>query len=528
MYRAAAGEWKAPIPFLLRPGAGLAMVAPPPPMTLADLIDLEVQLARDRDTDRAALVARDRALFAGQEVPRSPQALLRRWLDRLRASERGQPHPGRAVESALRALRAALVLLGLVLGWGAATALLRYTGGEPVNVWDFLLAFVGLQLLLFVLLLSSFFLPLAALGAPLRGPFRAAAGAVYPRIAARAMGWSGGRLAEWQALWHRLRSRRSLYHRVEPWVLLGLTQAFGVAFNVGALLGCLRLIVFSDIAFSWSTTVLQFDAGRFHAILHALAAPFAWLWPDADPSGALVEATRYSRLEGAYLLSGSRRAAHPEMVGGWWPFLLASLAFYGLLPRCLTLAIASLQQRRILARLPLDDAETARLLRRLDQPEVETGASPAEPARPRSPARLARAQTPTGERCAVVLWRDVPPGKELEAAVARQTRCTIAGVHAAGGRDYEEAAADWARLADGAGPVVLVAEGWEAPDKALLRLLSGLRRALGPRRLLLVLLAQVDGVDVRPSPVGEVRLWEEELARLEDPYLGVEPLRGAP
>jgi len=494
-------------------------------MTLADLIDLEVQLARDREADRTALQARDRALLANERGA-PPRALIQRWLDGLRALEPRQPHPGRAVEGALRALRAGLSLLGLVLGWGAATALLRYSGGEPVNVWDFLLAFVGVQIVLFVLLLASFFLPLLALGAPLWGLFRAAVGAVYPRLAARATGWTGGRLAEWQALWHRLRSRRSLYHRVEPWVLLGLTQSFGVAFNIGALLGCLRLIVFSDIAFSWSTTVLRFDAARFHGIVHALAAPFRWVWPDADPSQALVEATRYSRLEGAYVLSGSRRAAHPEMVGGWWPFLLASLAFYGFLPRCLTLLLASSCRRSLLARLPLDDAETSRLLRRLEQPEAQAGPSPGEAPRPPPPARVARAPAPAGARCLLVLWRDVPPGKELEAAVARQTRCSVSSVRAAGGRDYQDE--DWTRMADGAGPVVLVAEGWEAPDKALFRLLSSLRSALGPRRHLLVLLARMDGSTVRPSPEDEVRLWDEELARLEDPYLGVEPLRGEP
>ncbi|MGZ6123936.1 MAG: DUF2868 domain-containing protein [Myxococcales bacterium] len=452
-------------------------------MRLADLIDLEVQLARDRESDRAELSARDRALLAGdRSAARSRQELLHRWLEALRTAEPGQPHPGRAVEGALRGLRSALVLLGLVLGWGAATALLRYTGGEPVNVWDFLLAFVGLQLLLFALLLSSFFLPIAALGAPLFGLFRGLVAFAYPRLAARAMGWTRGRLAEWRTLWHRLRSRRSLYHQVEPWVLLGLTQAFGVAFNVGALLGCLRLIVFSDIAFSWSTTLVQFDAARFHAILHALAAPFGWLWPDADPSRALVEATRYSRLEGAYLLSGARRAAHPEMVGGWWPFLLSALAFYGLLPRCLTLAIASVRRKRLLARLPLDDAETIRLLQRLEEPEVETGRSGSDAPRPPSSATVARVEAPAGTRCIVILWRDVPAGKELEAAIARQTRWALSAVHSAGGRDYEEGAVDWTRLADGSDPLVLVAEGWEAPDKAVLRLVAELRRALGPRR----------------------------------------------
>ncbi len=203
-------------------------------MILADLIDLEAQLARDRGVDPRALVARDGGLRAEAELERSPRGkLLERWLEALRQAEPGQLRPGRAVAGVLRGIRAVLVIAGLALGWSAAAVVLRYTGQQPVNVWDFLLAFVGLQLVLFALLLSSFFLPVAALGAPLLGLFRGLVAAIYPRLAARALGKDGGRLAEWRGLWHRLRSRRSLYHRVEPWILLELTQAFGVAFNVG-------------------------------------------------------------------------------------------------------------------------------------------------------------------------------------------------------------------------------------------------------------------------------------------------------
>src|SRR2546422_7138393 len=380
----------------------------PAAMTLSDLIDLEAQLARDREADLAVLETRDRALLAGAPGA-SRRTLLERWLQSLRETEPGQLHPGRAVVGVLRGIRAALVVAGLVLGWTTAAALLRYTGDRPVNVWDFLLVFVGLQLLLLALLLASFLLPVASLGTPLLGLFRGLVAAVYPSLAARASGSTGARLETWRALWHRLRSRRSLYHHVEPWILLGLTQTFGVAFNVGAILGCLRLIVFSDIAFSWSTTLLQLDAPRFHGLVHALAAPFAWVWPDADPSRALVEATRYSRLEGSYVLSGAGRAAHPELVGGWWPFLLASLAFYGLLPRCLTLSIAALRRSRLLARLPLDDSEVMRVVRRLSEPRIETRSPKPELAAPQS-SQAAPAPLPpsAASGCTLVLWRDVP------------------------------------------------------------------------------------------------------------------------
>jgi len=502
-------------------------------VTLSELIDLEAQLGRDHGADPGALQARDRGLLSAASIS-TPAAsrgdILGRWLAALRSAEPGHLHPGGTVAGALRAVRAAVVLLGLALGWGAATAVLRYTGQEPVNVWDFLLVFVGLQILLFVLLLCSFFLPVAALGTPLLGLFRGLVAALYPRLAARGLlGNDGARLAEWRALWHRLRSRRSLYHDVEPWLLLGITQAFGVAFNLGALAGCLRLIVFSDIAFSWSTTLVELDAHRFHALVHALSAPFGWLWPDAAPSAALVEATRYSRLAGSYVLSGSGRAAHPELVGGWWPFLLCALITYGFLPRLATLVASQLRAARLLRCLPLDDAEISRVLRRLLEPRIETRSPTAEAAGSSAAARALAASLPVaGARCTLVLWRDVPRTAALEAAVARHARCPVAAVHSAGGRDYEEGGEEWARRVNGASGIVVLAEGWEAPDKAALRLLRDLRRQLGPRGPILVLLAQVTGGGIRPSLATEVTIWEQTLAALEDPYLAVEALRDSP
>ncbi len=498
-------------------------------MTLSDLIDLEAQLGRDSGADPAALQARDRGLLPAGAPTAGRSDILRRWLAALRSAEPDRLHPGATVAGALCVVRAAVVLVGLVLGWGAASALLRYTGQEPVNVWDFLLLFVGLQILLFVLLVGSFFLPVAALGTPLLGFFRGLVAAIYPRLAARGLlGKDGARVAEWRALWHRLRSRRSLYHEVEPWLLLGITQAFGVAFNLGALAGCLRLIAFSDIAFSWSTTLLQLDARRFQALVQALSAPFGWLWPDAVPSAALVEATRYSRLEGAYILSGGGRAAHPELVGGWWPFLIAALIAYGLLPRLATLIVSQVRTGRLLRRLPLDDAEVSRVLRRLVEPRVETGSLTVDRAVPSSAKALTANLPAAGARCALVLWRDVPRTPALEAAVARHTDWPVAAVHTAGGRDYEEGSEEWTRRVNGASGIVVLAEGWEAPDKAALRLLRDLRRQLGRGSPILVLLAQVGPGSIRPALASDVLIWEQTLAALEDPYLAVEALRESP
>jgi hypothetical protein len=501
-------------------------------MTLANLIDLEAQLSRDRDGDAGALAARDRALLAGAAAaPDRRGALLARWLDALRARDASALFPGRAVAGAVGATRAALAILGLAVGWGAGTAATRYGGGHPVNVWDFLLVFVGVQVLLLAVLLASFVLPLAAAGAPVAGLVRGAVGAIYPRIAARLAGGGVAARDEWRVLWHRLRSRRSLYRAVEPWLLLSLTQAFGVAFNVGALLAVLRLVVFTDVAFGWSTTLVELDAARFHALARAVALPWRALWPDAVPSEALVEATRYSRLDAAYAGAGAGRSAHPELVGGWWRFVVAALLAYGLVPRALLLAAARLRVARLLATLPHDDAEVSRVLARLAAPHVETRAPLPEAAGAPSPGGgpgAAGAAAP-GTPCALVLWRDLPGGAALEAAVSRALGRPVLRARSAGGLDHEELdAASWAAFGAGADPVVIAAEAFEPPDRAARRFLAALRGALGPRRLVVVLLLGAATGELRPPREGDVRVWRDGLAPLEDPWLAVEPFREAP
>jgi hypothetical protein len=97
-------------------------------------------------------------------------------------------------------------------------------------------------------------------------------------------------------------------------------------------------------------------------------------------------------------------------------------------------------------------------------------------------------------------------------------------VHAAGGRAHAEARADWAAAADGADPVVVVAEAFEPPDRGVRRLVQDLRAALGPRRTVLVLLVGDPPGSAAPRP-DDVRVWRDALEALEDPWVGVESLR---
>lgn len=119
------------------------------------------------------------------------------------------------------------------------------------------------------------------------------------------------------------RERLQLFLRVQCWwLLLGL----------GLLASYLMLLVFTDLAFGWSSTLIQ-EPARVETLARGVAWPWSGFWAAAVPDSQLIESSRYLRI--------APQSGDPHLAGNWWPFLLASLLFYNLLPRVL-LALVSL------------------------------------------------------------------------------------------------------------------------------------------------------------------------------------------
>jgi len=490
-------------------------------MRLADLVDLEAQLARDATASPQRLAARDAPIAAaGALSARPPAEALAGWLSALRAAEPDRLHPGERVEAALRWSRLLLVVAGLALGWGAMTALVEASRPHPVNVWSFLLAFVLGQLILFLFTAAGAAAALRPGRPSPPGPVHELLGALVERLAGRAFR-DGERLKEWRALGHRLRARRNLYGQIEPWQLLALGQAFGVAFNVAAALALVRLVVFTDVAFSWSTTLSALDPASFHAVVSRLAWPWGWAFPDAVPARQVVEATRYWHLEGRYDGTALGQALHPELRGAWWPFLLAALLTYGLLPRVAMLLLAGWRRRGELAALPPGDAETSAVLRRLGLDDAASG-------RVHHPDDAGRHEPVAWE---VVRWREAALDAGVEAALAARLGRRAERVRLAGGRAWEGGARpvllSGGEAAFGRRGVALLAEAHQPPDKATLRFLREARAVLGRTAPMLVLLGEPEGETLGAPDAAQLATWRTRLARLEDAYLGVEPLRDA-
>lgn len=491
--------------------------------TIEDLIDLEYLLGRDADAFEDELHRRDRRIYLALQpddatLPR--RDALREWLEGRR--DEMQPLPGAAVRQGWKAVGFVVMALGLLTGGSLAAGLLHYTGHRPINVAVALGLLVGLQLL------SLLFM---AGGLLVRSFRRSPAGPGWPSrlmrgLAARASALAGGRLdagrkATVRAYAGLIRSCQRLYGKPFFWSVFARLQSFGIAFNVALLAVLLFRVLTTDLAFGWQTT-LQGGAEQVHALARTIAAPWAWLAGEGVgyPTLAAVEGSRIVLKDGLAGLSGEHLAA-------WWPFLCLAVFCYGLVPRLVLHLAGHLLARGVLARIPFRHAPCDRLYRRMTAPLLGTGGawSMTEAAEGgASVTDVPRSPSGTGAHAGPVL----APHDLLDALGPERfrgwllTRVTPMGEPLLIGRDVEEDREALSRLSR-SDAVYVVREAWQPPIREFEDFLGEVRAALGSETPIWIVLAGrvLDTGDVAPARSNHVAIWQDALARLGDPYLGL-------
>ncbi len=482
---------------------------------LAGLIDLELQLADDDRRSEAELMERDREI-AKAIVPgsRTRRALLARWVAAIRSADEGSP--GKGFERALRRASALLSLSMFAVGVIVAFGIFHFTGDHPINV------LVVLGVLVFVQLLTLA-ISIAALGIAIVSPgFFEGLPLVLllERLASHLWRKAGARVADdpTRDAINRLLTRRSLYDRVERYVLFRHLQLAAAWFNVGALTVLLIDVTVTDLAFGWSTT-LQLGAESFLELCQTLAAPWSKWLSQATPTFELVRATQYFRLEGAYVgVSEGARVGDPALSGQWWPFLASCLFFYGLLPRVVLAAWSSIMVSLSLRGVSLDTPDVERLVARLTGPSIRRihGEDPGN-VTPLG-AGLEPVGSALGDRvhddALGVLWREAQcPEGTVGGFLRSRYQLGLQGtLGAAGGSDFANDERLIERInRDDTSPVLIVSEPWTVPDAAFKRLVASIR-AKGKNRPIVVALTEGGSEE-------DTAIWAGYLAELRDPYL---------
>lgn len=461
-----------------------------------DLVRIDGVLEADERASGALLPAarreRDRALGrglvndAGRGEP-DPVRLLLAWCDE---------RDGRAdTGGAMSTLAAMSVAVGALAGVVTASGAFFYDGSGRVNVLVVLGVFVAVPLATLVLF---------AFACLSRG---------------RPRGLSPGRIGALIGRWLPSGPARALAALatdgrrpdVARWLLLTWSQWLAFGFGLGALGMALALVVFTDLAFGWSTT-LDTDGAAVRALVHALACPWQSLLPDAVPSAPLIEASRYFRI--APEMPGAAGAPDPRQLGGWWPFVVLCMLVYGTLPRLFTAPVCHWRLARACRAALLADVRARELLDRMLTPLVETRADSAEVAGEPGEQAEVSARLPQAEAWQVVCWAAVPVD---EGAVARLLApARLLAMQPAGGMCT--VAADRALVRSLAASldeaaVLVVARGYDAPTLDLLDFLTALRDALPSSVTVALLPIAVAGGAPAALSRAQATVWAGVLAR---------------
>lgn len=190
---------------------------------------------------------------------------------------------------------------GLILGMGAMAGALSYSGAAPVNLWIILLLFAFLPLLMTI---ASFIKVALSL---FKGQ------------------QTGGRglITSWlQQLFskHLPVSTTAFISRTGDYWLLFRLQAMGIAFQTGAMVCFVTILLFKDVAFGWSSTLIK-SPDSVAAFFNYFSLPWQSLL--GAPTLELITQSQFFYHQGTPTATSTH----------WWPHLLFALFFYGLVPR---------------------------------------------------------------------------------------------------------------------------------------------------------------------------------------------------
>lgn len=503
-------------------------------LTPADVLELAWLFKRDQDLAETEKHERDRQIALTHAPHKTDAERLCTWLDVMRQHHERAARPPIGDIQHLLHLLLSIVGIGMgaltVGGWLSLDKLLpQDQPGADVNVIYFWSVTVGWQLLMLLLLVISLVFGDWAAHVPgLAGLYRLLRW--LPSLVPGLVGLIVRRFNP--SRWHDIdvlrtwlsHSRR--YRQLTYWYPLQLTQRFTIGLNLGFIGMFVFLSVATQPVFGWQSE--RFSCTDLARLTRVIALPWRWLGAWGVPSARDLRTT-YHAPHPSYI--------HPDCLGeqgpvapGWWPFLFASLACYGLLPRLLIYALASWQVRRTVWHIALHHPETRELFLRMERPVYTIHASPsASPSRPPEAAALSTPDAPMrpNGRCVVFTWA----GVQLDDAaighlLQRQWGADMVARHHVGGLDVSSDTAALTALDrhSDIDQVMLVVEAWQPPIGDYVDFVRQLRHQLGDGPMIWVLLYHRDPHgQVIPPRKSDLEQWRKTLERT-DAWLRVKPI----
>lgn len=516
---------------------------------IAGLLDFEVLLAEDEkagESEHHRLHQRDREIYRSLTASRpaaewTRPALFRAWLEARRKERFGEISPGEEIESLLKWTGIGLSIAGLLAARAAVWSFFRSAQvdafhPEPINVFYYSLVCIALPFLLslygfWVLLAARPRRPLPEFPAFLRGTLLSLLRAPVRRIASRVSSEMDpekrlNSQALFGAIQRRVQSRKGV---LAAW-FFKISQCFGLAFSIGVLLFSWIDVKFHSRVFAWQTTQAAATAESVHAIVTAIAAPWAWLTEPGRgyPSLEQVRQTRFIRFRDPASLPAPAASA-------WAAFLITAAFVYGCLPRLILYALSKHRVKRRLRREPFTELRFDPLWHRLTRAPLDWGSTdrgqtalladaldeplPPPPGQPQ-PCLLLLPKDRGQNGCAGPIADWLQQHRNWRVEATRLVNPEASQLRAA---SYLENG-PWAEARPA---VVLVQESFMPPVREQLAFLRDIRQAIGPAGALLIALLGRPGAAPlgQPPAPPEVDIWRKKLLALGDPNLEVIPLQ---
>jgi hypothetical protein len=502
---------------------------------IKDIIDLEYFLGKDApsETDRNIYLEHIRPLTEADSKRSTPRFILRQWLDYRRASEKASEAvlPGEAFDEIHQLLCYLLMIAGIAAGGGLAFSLLTYKGTEPLNVSLYLGAIVGVQLLLLLFLLSVLMFGMfrrSAARAPLIYSFL---GSILVKmvmtIRDRAMKkLSAAQRGSLEAAVGLAKGKKTVYGNLFYLPLFIMAQLFGMGFNIGVLGATLLRVIGADIAFGWQSTV-QLSPNLVYQAVRLIALPWSWFVESsvAHPTLAQIEGSRMILKDGIWRLATS------DLVS-WWPFLCFAVLCYGFLPRLILFISALIIQYRSLGRLTFNHSVCNNLLRRMETPVVSVKSDQVDIKKQISfqehqPIEKPLKINPDDPKAVVLISDDI--FEQCDDDMLKQLIEKNIGSYQIVRkiRIGADKLADKKKIADlGHVNVLILQEAWQPPIKEILLFLQEIRKTIGDKSGIGVMMIGRPKPLTIFTPVNEenFKIWLQKISSLADPYLSAERL----
>jgi hypothetical protein len=474
--------------------------------TLEDLINFESLANRKdpsspNDPDVAAGIPSEvligLATHSKTEPEKARRQAFRLWLNAKIRHLDDEQLPGPAVKTALNTARTLLAGLAFVAGISLVLGLIKRPD-NIVNVPLFLGATIGVQLLLLILLLLGWLFRRALLGSGTLSLFQSLVRSLVLAIAKRSSPELRERFTEFK------KSTATL-SPILRWPIISLTQSAAIFFNLGLLIAFIASLLFTDVRFYWESTPTHAADTALHQATSLIAAPWSTWLPAASPTLQQIAATRFEP-----------PSPFPNQPAeAWYPFLIAAILVWGLLPRLVLRTACAVASRRSLARITFTQRHHRELWRKLTA--IKVHADPDAPA----------------DGAILLNWNgiDLDPAQvrahTLQQLHLNPVQTLVLGTGPSDTQALQTLDDSLSRNPGDVSALALIAESWNLIPSRFSETHTQLRNTLGKNLPLHILLLgnPTDLTPFTPPTEETLSVWSNFADTLNDPSLHLHPFR---